>query len=84
MKFYTHVSRSFGKILVRGYEDGIRFQEEVDYQPYTFINTNANTPYKTIDGKPVGKVTHGSMKEATQFVERYKGVIGKVLVQNGS
>ena len=79
MKFYTHVCRTFGKILVRGYEDGVRFQEEVDYQPYTFINTNANTPYKTIDGKPAGKVVHGSIKEATQFIERYKGVLGKRL-----
>jgi len=75
-KFYTNVFSRGDKIYVRGYENGKRFAKEIKYQPYLFVNANKNsrTSYKDITGKPVDKKQFDSMKEARDFIERYKDV----------
>ena len=76
MRFYTHVARVGEKLLVRGYEDGRRLKEVVDYKPYIFITSNAQSDYKTIDGKPVSKLYPGSMKETADYISEYSNVGG--------
>ncbi len=78
MRFYTHVFKAFDKIYVRGYEDGVRFKDVVDYNPYIFVASgdSKGTPYRTLDGKPVHKFMCGSMRDATRHISEYKDVEG--------
>ena len=77
MKFYTSVNLVRNKILLRGYEDGKRVQETVNYNPFLFINSQSgNTKYKTLDGKPVDRIDFDSPAEARDFLRTYKDVNG--------
>jgi hypothetical protein len=72
-RFYTNFYSRGNKIYLRGYQNGKRISEEVDYQPYLFIPSEKGD-YKTLDNKKVGKVNFSSMKEARDFVKRYSEV----------
>lgn len=76
MKFYTHVHKAFDKIFVRGYDDGRRFKEQVDYRPHIFINSPTDVGYKTLDGRSVAKFFPGSMRDTVAHIEMYKDVAG--------
>jgi len=78
MKFYTHVFKAFNKIYVRGYEDGRRYQDIIEYAPYTFVLTDnsGEEGYKTLDGRGVSKVPHGSMRDAAQHINEYRNTEG--------
>jgi DNA polymerase elongation subunit (family B) len=79
MKFYVHVARVMNKLFVRGYENGQRFQETIDYTPYTFETVNRNSNYKTLQGKPVIQLYHDSMSEAHAYIKGNRDVIGKTI-----
>lgn len=77
MKFYTHVARVGNKLFVRGYDDGQRFRDEVDYRPYIFVGVQPNVAtHKSLDGTPVAKMHHGSMREASQYIKDNANVAG--------
>jgi len=76
VRFYTHVARVGEKLLVRGYEDGRRLKEVVDYKPYIFITSNAESDYRTLDGKSVSKLHPGSMKDTADYISEYSDVNG--------
>ena len=76
MKFYTDVSQRGNNLLVRGYENGQRFQREVPYKPYLFINTDKQSDYRTLQGQKVDKIEFGSLSEARNFTQRYSDVSG--------
>jgi hypothetical protein len=77
MNFYTNVFMRGDKIYLRGYENDKRISEIISYQPYMFIPARANsyTEFRTLDGKPVEKLNFDSIKDAKDFVERYKDVV---------
>ncbi len=75
-KFYTYVALSKNDILLRGYEDGKRIQEQIPYKPYLFVPTPKETKYKTLEGKGVGRVDFDSIREARDFLAQYKDVHG--------
>ena len=76
MKFYTHIGRQQNTLFVRGYEDGKRFQDQIEYQPYVFVNTPVESDFKSLSGVNVKKFYPGNMRDANQFIEKYKGVKG--------
>lgn len=77
MKFYTNVSRLGNNILYRGFENGKRIEERIPFQPVLFVESkNSTGKYQTLHGVPVEPVQLGSMREATEFLERYKHVEG--------
>lgn len=77
-KFYTHAVAMKNNILVRGYNNGKRFAETVEYKPYLFVNRAGNndthTKYKDIHGNPVYKMDFGNISDARDFVKRYSDV----------
>ena len=74
-KFYTEVFQRGNNIFVRGYENGRRVQKKVQYSPYLFVSTNIDNPtYRTLENKPAEKIIFSSIKEAREFVEKYKDV----------
>lgn len=69
-RFYTDVQRHKNKLLVRGYDTGVRFQEEVHYKPYLFVEGGAYEAaddYQTVLGQSVTRVDFKSMWEANDF-----------------
>ena len=75
MKFYTNVAMYGNRILVRGYEHGERFQKEVYYNPYLFVNPpkseEKSCGYYTIKNKPVKKVVFDDIYSAREYIKRY-------------
>lgn len=74
-EWYTSVHRIKNDIAVRGYRDGKRFQELVPkWQPTFYIQSNAPTGWKTLDGKNVGHIQPGNMYECGAWIKKYADV----------
>lgn len=76
MKFYTNVFQHKSNLYVKGYENNRRTSEIVKYKPYVFLNAteDAQTEFKTLDGKAVSKFDFGSIYDANEFLRTYKDV----------
>ena len=74
MKFYTHFTRYGNNILVRGYKNGKRFIDKVDYNPVLYMPSRQPTEYRTLDGQYVSPVQQGTMRDATEFIKQYEDV----------
>lgn len=79
-KFYTNVERFGNNILWRGYENGKRFERKVQYSPTLFVTSSdktKDTGYKTlVGGHPVIPMKQDTMRDAKEFLEKYKDVHG--------
>jgi len=75
-EFYTNVFTRGNKIYYRGYKDGRRVNETVDYKPYLFIKSTGKTDtrYRTLDGYPVDKIDFDNIHEAKDFIKQYSDV----------
>jgi len=73
MKFYTHFSRFGNQILVRGYNNGKRFSDKVEYNPTLYLQSK-DGDYRTLDGQSLAAVSQGTMRDATEFMKRYEDV----------
>lgn len=76
MKFYTNCALYKNRVLLRGYENGERFQRDVYYNPYLFVSSSKRSPFKTIDGRNVEKKYFDSFGEARGYLNQYSGVGG--------
>ena len=74
MKFYTSVEQSGNSILVRGYENGKKFQDKVQFNPTLFLPSANQEEWKTLDGKNVRPVKQGGIRDAKQFIEDHKDI----------
>jgi DNA polymerase elongation subunit (family B) len=73
--FYTDVRQYGNRMLVRAVENNRKVSYEVKYKPYLFIPSKKNnSEYSTVFGDKVDKIEFESIKEAKNFVERYKDV----------
>ena len=76
MKFYTHVARQYNSLFVRGYEDGRRFKDQIEYNPYVFVSSPTPSEFKTLSGKHVAKLFPGLMRETDEYVKHNADVRG--------
>ena len=74
MEFYTNISRYGNQLLYRGYKDGRRIQTKIPFSPTLYVPVEKSTAWKALDGKSVEPVRLETMREAKEFVERYKDV----------
>lgn len=74
MLFYTNVFARGNYIHFRGYKDGKRVKQKIPFQPTYFVRTGKESPYKSLWGENLDKVKFNSIKEAREFVDRYKDV----------
>jgi DNA polymerase elongation subunit (family B) len=74
MKFYTNFARYGNQILVRGYENGERFKDKIEYNPTLYIPSRTRTDYRTIEGYFVSPVKQGTMRDAAEFIKKYEEV----------
>lgn len=73
MKFYTHFSRLGNHILVRGYNNGKKFSDKIEYSPTLYLPSK-DGDYQTLDGQSVASVSQGTMRDATEFMKRYEDI----------
>lgn len=75
MSFYTSVARFGNKILYRGYNDnGSPIIHKYDFKPKLFVRDEKSTTWKSLDGVPISPIEFSSMREAKEFVDKYKDV----------
>ena len=75
MSFYTNVVALGNNILFRGISnEGKRFKDRIEYHHTLFIPTKEETKFRTLEGKPVGEIRPGNMKECREFIRKYKEI----------
>lgn len=75
-KFYTYFGYDKGKVRVRGYNNGRRFDELISYGPTLFVNSkNKETEYKALNGRSVEPIKFDSIGEARDFSKQYEDVV---------
>ena len=76
MRFYTSVQLFGNTFLVRGYEDGKRFESrESEYRPTLFLPDPAKKfKYKTLEGECVAPIKPGFVRDCREHYERYKDI----------
>lgn len=79
MKFYTSVTRHSNKIYLRGYQNGKRILDQFNFSPVLFVPVNdivnaKSSKYTSLDGRKLEPIVFNNMREASNFVGRYKDV----------
>jgi DNA polymerase elongation subunit (family B) len=88
MNFYTNVTRYGNNLLVRGYKNGKRYATKIKYQPTFFVSTSFNalhedeSGWRSLCGRPVGKVKLDSMRDAKEWIKTNKDVVGRHIFGN--
>ena len=58
MKFYTNVQLIGNQFLVRGVENGRRYEHRDEFFPTLFVKSKKKTKYKTLNGEAAVSYTH--------------------------
>ena len=71
--FYTNVSPYGDELLVRGFQNGERFEDRLHYVPNIFHPyTKGKTKYRALDGTPLVPRKCKTVKEARVLIKRYE------------
>ena len=76
MKFYTNVQLIGNQFLVRGVENGKRYEHRDEFFPTLFVRSKKKTKYKTLSGVPVDAIKPGTVRECRDFFKKYDEVEG--------
>ena len=78
MKFYTNVQLIGNQFLVRGVENGRRYEHRDEFFPTLFVKSKKNlkTKYKTLSGEKVEAINPGTVRDCRDFYKRYEDVEG--------
>lgn len=74
MRFYTNFYSKGDTVFIRGYDNGRRVVDRIDYSPTLYVPSRRSTTWQTVLGEPVEPMELGSIKEARDFVSRYEDV----------
>ena len=76
MRFYTNVQLIGNQILVRGVENGRRYETRDEFYPTLFVKSKKETKYRTLSGEHVEEIQPGTIRECKEFYKKYEGVDG--------
>ncbi len=76
MKFYTNVQLIGNQFLVRGVENGKRFENRDEFFPTLFVKTNKESKYRTLNGETVEPINPGTVRDCREFYKKYDEVDG--------
>ena len=85
MDFYTSVDIRGNSILYRGWRNRQRVQQRVPFAPTLYTpapNNGGKSEFTTITGKPVLARDFDDIKEAREFIDRYKDVSNYTIYGN--
>ena len=75
-RFYTNVVKYGNSLLLRYVNNGQAFKNKVPYRPTLFVPKKGESDWHTLEGAPVSHVKFDSIKEANEYIDRYKDVEG--------
>jgi len=75
-RFYTNVQLIGNQFLVRGVENGKRFETRDEFFPTLYVKTKKDSKYKTLSGEAVEPVKPGTVRDCREFYKKYEGVDG--------
>lgn len=73
-EFYTNVDRFGQNILYRGYKDGQQITKKIKFEPTFWVPGKSEDSWRALDGTVVSSLKPGTMREAKEFIEKYKDV----------
>ena len=76
MKFYTNVQLIGNQFLVRGVDNGKRYEHRDEFFPTLFVKSRKNTKYKTLNGEAVEAINPGTVRDCRDFYKKYEDVEG--------
>ena len=75
-RFYTNVQLIGNQILVRGVENGKRFESRDEFYPTLFVKTKKESKYRTLSGEFVEPIKPGTIRDCREFYKKYESVDG--------
>ena len=75
-RFYTNVQLIGNQFLVRGVENGKRFESREEFLPTLFVKTKKESKYQTLSGEAVEEIQPGSVRDCREFYKKYDSVDG--------
>ena len=82
MKFYTNVQLIGNQFLVRGVENGRRYEHRDEFFPTLFVKSKKDSKYRTLSGEPVEEIHPGSVRDCREFYKKYDEVDGFAIYGN--
>jgi DNA polymerase elongation subunit (family B) len=76
MRFYTNVQLIGNQFLVRGVEDGKRFENRDEFFPTLFVKTKKDSKYRTLSGEAVEPINPGTVRDCREFYRKYDEIDG--------
>ena len=76
MRFYTNVQLIGNQFLVRGVENGKRYEHRDEFFPTLFVKSKKETKYRTLTGEYVDEVHPGTVRDCREFYKKYDEVDG--------
>ena len=77
MRFYTNVQLIGNQFLVRGVDNGRRFEiRDKEFSPTLFVKSKVDTKYKTLNGDSVDAIKPGSVRDCREFYKTYDEIDG--------
>jgi DNA polymerase elongation subunit (family B) len=75
-RFYTNVQLIGNQFLVRGVENGKRFETRDEFFPTLYVKTKKDSKYRTLSGEAVEPVKPGTVRDCRDFYSKYESVDG--------
>jgi DNA polymerase elongation subunit (family B) len=82
MRFYTNVQLIGNQFLVRGVENGKRYEHRDEFYPTLYVKTKKDSKYRTLSGEAVEEVKPGTVKDCREFYKKYDEVDGFAIYGN--
>jgi DNA polymerase elongation subunit (family B) len=76
MRFYTNVQLIGNQFLVRGVENGKRFETRDEFFPTLYVKTKKDSKYRTLSGDAVEPINPGTVKDCREFYKKYDEIDG--------
>ena len=76
MRFYTNVQLIGNQFLVRGVDNGKRFETRDEFFPTLYVKTKKESKYRTLSGEKVEPVKPGTVRDCREFYSKYEGIDG--------
>ena len=74
MKFYTNVQLIGNQFLVRGVDNGKRYEHRDEFFPTLFVKSKKKTKYKTLNGEAVEAINPGTVRDCREFYKKYDDI----------
>ena len=76
MKFYTNVQLIGNQVLVRGVDNGKRYEFRDEFYPTLYVKSKKNTKFRTLSGEVVEEINPGTVRDCREFYKKYDEVDG--------